>query len=269
MVSRRLIGRGDGFGVVDVRYRGGRGWSEVERANGYTLVLVRRGCFRRRTRVGTGLLDAGTAYFEQPEQEQLISHSPHCDGDACTAVAVDEMFLAAPPPQGIVFGVPSIDALHRRLLAEPSLDTVVALIDAVTGAANPRGSHRLLVDGARELLAERPASTLTEAARALAVSAPHLSRVFRVETDETFSRYRNRVRVHLALERIRDGERSLARLAADLGFADHAHLARTVKQETGMAPRAAATTPSGSSSARTTSGGSRRASRPPGGARSG
>jgi AraC-like DNA-binding protein len=35
------------------------------------------------------------------------------------------------------------------------------------------------------------------------------------------------------VERIAGDEPSLARLAADLGFADHAHLARAVKRETG------------------------------------
>jgi len=42
--------------------------------------------------------------------------------------------------------------------------------------------------------------------------------------------------VRNAIERIAGGERSLARLAADLGFADHAHLTRAVKRETGAPP---------------------------------
>jgi AraC-like DNA-binding protein len=44
------------------------------------------------------------------------------------------------------------------------------------------------------------------------------------------------VRVRNAIERIADGEQSLARLAADPGFADHAHLTRAVKRETGAPP---------------------------------
>jgi len=39
-----------------------------------------------------------------------------------------------------------------------------------------------------------------------------------------------------ALERLAEGERSLASLATDLGFADYAHMARTVRRETGAAP---------------------------------
>jgi AraC-like DNA-binding protein len=52
----------------------------------------------------------------------------------------------------------------------------------------------------------------------------------------TISAYRNHLRVRAALERLADGERSLTSLAADLGFADHAHMARTVRRETGAAP---------------------------------
>jgi transcriptional regulator GlxA family with amidase domain len=88
-------------------------------------------------------------------------------------------------------------------------------------------------------LPERPAATLAEAALALAVSAPQLSQAFRAETGETFSCYRNRVRVWTALERIRDGEPSLAGLAAELGFVDQPHLTRAVRRETNLAPRAA------------------------------
>ena len=41
-----------------------------------------------------------------------------------------------------------------------------------------------------------------------------------------------------ALERLEQGERSLARLAADLGFADQAHLTRTMREHTGYTPGA-------------------------------
>jgi AraC-like DNA-binding protein len=43
--------------------------------------------------------------------------------------------------------------------------------------------------------------------------------------------------VRLALERLTAGERSLARLAVELGFADHAHLTRAVSDEVGAPPR--------------------------------
>ena len=73
-------------------------------------------------------------------------------------------------------------------------------------------------------------------AQRIAVSPHHLSRVFKAETGETISRYRNRLRVRLALERLAEGEPCLARLAAELGFADQAHLSRVVRRELGTTP---------------------------------
>jgi AraC-like DNA-binding protein len=79
---------------------------------------------------------------------------------------------------------------------------------------------------------------LIELAQAVAVSPHHLSRIFHAETGETLSRYRNRLRVRVALERLADGEERLTRLAAELGFADHAHLTRVVRDEVGTTPSA-------------------------------
>jgi len=97
-------------------------------------------------------------------------------------------------------------------------------------------ARRQVVGAAREALAESPRAGVIELARRVAVSPHHLSRVFKAETGETISRYRNRLRVRLALERLAAGEPCLARLAAELGFADQAHLARVVRQELGTTP---------------------------------
>jgi AraC-like DNA-binding protein len=47
-----------------------------------------------------------------------------------------------------------------------------------------------------------------------------------------------RLRARTALEHLSDGEQDLARLAADLGFADQSHLCRVVRRETGYTPSA-------------------------------
>ncbi|WP_091202512.1 helix-turn-helix domain-containing protein [Micromonospora narathiwatensis] len=49
-------------------------------------------------------------------------------------------------------------------------------------------------------------------------------------------RYRNRLRVGRALDRLEEGVDSLAGLAAELGFADQAHLTRTVRAQLGHTP---------------------------------
>jgi AraC-like DNA-binding protein len=105
---------------------------------------------------------------------------------------------------------------------------VVLLVSRVLSGAAPArvsagrpataAARRRLVDAARAAIAAEPWIGLIELAGRLAVSPHHLSRLFRAGTGETVSRYRNRIRVRLALERLAEGDRWLARLAAELGF---------------------------------------------------
>ncbi|HTB49525.1 MAG TPA: helix-turn-helix domain-containing protein, partial [Solirubrobacteraceae bacterium] len=61
---------------------------------------------------------------------------------------------------------------------------------------------------------------------------------FRSVTGHTISRHRMRLRARSALERFAGGESDLARIAADVGFADQSHLCRVIGQETGHTPAA-------------------------------
>jgi AraC-like DNA-binding protein len=54
----------------------------------------------------------------------------------------------------------------------------------------------------------------------------------------TVTKYRNRVRVGWALDHLARDEASIADVAASLGFADHAHLTRTVRDHVGQTPAA-------------------------------
>jgi AraC-like DNA-binding protein len=103
------------------------------------------------------------------------------------------------------------------------------------GAGAP--SRRRLAAAAREALVADPAfAGLDRLAHLLGVSRSHLSRAFREETGETLTAFRHRLRVRVALDRLADGEPDLAGLAADLGFADHAHLTRALRAEVGEPP---------------------------------
>jgi len=109
--------------------------------------------------------------------------------------------------------------------------------DAVD-AGFPSGAarRRRLVDEVRQALHAEPGLTLTELARLVGLSPFHLSRMFKQACGLTISAYRVRLRVRGALERLGEGERDLARLAVDTGFADQAHLTRRVRTETGDTP---------------------------------
>jgi AraC-like DNA-binding protein len=96
----------------------------------------------------------------------------------------------------------------------------------------------MMADGVREILAENPERSLPDLARELAVSPHHLSRIFAAETGCTISRHRMRLRARSALEQLARGEQDLARLAAELGFADQSHLCRVLRSETGHTPSA-------------------------------
>ena len=72
--------------------------------------------------------------------------------------------------------------------------------------------------------------TLGALAGLVGASPYHLSRVFQAETGLSLTRFRNRLRLRRALERLAAGESSLASVATDAGFADHAHFCRTVRK---------------------------------------
>jgi AraC-like DNA-binding protein len=254
--------RDDGVELADVvcSHTRGRG-RESEQTSGNVLALVRRGCFRRSADGCEALLDATLAYCMRPGEEQRYDH-PHDGGDACTSLTLDVELLSslwggeAELPRAPLPVTPEIDLRHRLLLAAARrgedrheiVERAVGLVAATlaqgdaarVGAGMPRArrARLTLVDGARELLTESTERSLPSLARELAVSPHHLSRVFREATGQTISRHRMRLRARSALERIAGGERNLARLAAELGFADHSHLCRVVDAETGMTPSA-------------------------------
>src|ERR671936_1409630 len=252
-----LVVGGD-FVLESVECRcGTTGWSPPEPAARYGVVFVRRGCFYRRLNGAESFVDPTVVYFERPNDEQQIAHP--AGGDSCTAVYLSESLLAAIcggepdlPARPLANG-PATDLRQRLLLSalvrvdasdavEVAVDLVAEVLEraapAHVAAGRPATVHarRRVVARAREALVDDPRAGVLELARRAAVSPHHLSRIFRAETGETITCYRNRLRVRLALERLADGEPCLARLPADLGFADQAHLARVVRPGPGAAP---------------------------------
>lgn len=243
------LAHGAGFTVSDLRILAEtRAWSAPEVMPGHQLVFVRCGLFVLRLRGWHGLVDPLIAYRRGPGDEQQIAHRPGRE-DACTVLTLDETFTEARPR--IVRTTSRVDLLHRRMLAQArSGRDPFALSEMVTrlagevfsqgdtaSVAPSRPSHRRLADAARELLVANPAQARFDAlARELGVSRPHLSRVFRAETGESLSGFRTRLRVRSALDRIEAGQTNLAELAAELGFADHAHFTRTIRAELNLPP---------------------------------
>jgi AraC-like DNA-binding protein len=262
MLSASTLLRSDGVEFADVLCTHGRGRGrESELSGGHALVLVRRGCFVRSADGREHLLDPTLAYCMKPGEEQRYDH-PHDGGDACTSLVLDAEMLASlwggdpSPPSGPLPVTPALDRQHRLLLSavrrggdahgllERTIELAAGMLEqsdarrASSALPGTGRARRALADGAREMLAAQAGLSLPSLARALAVSPHHLSRVFREVTGNTISRHRMRLRVRDALERIAGGERELARVAAEVGFADQSHMCRVVGNETGMTPSA-------------------------------
>jgi AraC-like DNA-binding protein len=261
VLSARTIFQRDGLEVADVACRHGRGVGAPEEARRHGLGFVRRGCFVRSAAGVEALLDASAVFFVNPGDEQRYDH-PHSGGDDCTAISLDPDLVASlwggdpALPAEPLHSAPELDLEHRLLLADAGGDAdpdalserALLLVAAVleqsdarrTQSSRPAGSHtrRVLIDDAREALSADPGQSLPALARSLSVSPHHLSRLFRAVTGHTISAHRMRLRARAALERLAGGERNLARLAADLGFADQSHLCRVVRAETGATPSA-------------------------------
>jgi AraC-like DNA-binding protein len=233
------------LGVWAAHCPGGHaGWSAQEARDDYRLVLVRRGRFRRRVAGAVVDLDPTVAYLGTPGEEESFAHPT--GGDLCTSVSLSATLgeRLAGPARPLIHVDARVDLAHRRLLTSTA-DVEYGLVEALLGllAFVPARSHpadRMLAARAREALVNDDPSAigLQSLAAALGVSPYRLSRAFTREVGVSVTRYRNRLRVSRALDRLEAGERGLATLAADLGFADQAHLCRTVRAHVGHSPTA-------------------------------
>lgn len=232
-----------------------RGWSAEQPRTDVRLVLVRHGGFRRRVRGVCTDLDRTLGYLGLPGEEEHFAHP--AGGDTCTSISLTTdlwraMAGEAPGLDGSSLYVDGrLDLAHRRLLtatragaADESLVGLVGeVVQRVVATPTPSAAgagDRALVARARDAIgADHPAAAgLIPLAGLLGVSPYRLSRAFTRELGVSLTRYRNGVRVARALDRLEAGELGLAALAAELGFADQAHLCRTVREHLGHTPTA-------------------------------
>ena len=229
-----------------------RRWSAPEPADTFGLVLPRRGRFRMRSDGTEHPVDVAQGYLQVPGREQCFAHP--AGGDVCTFLSLGETLwheiLGERRPPETVRVDAATELSHRLLLrsahegADPSEHLVWTLMAAAravpsdganAGAAPARA--RLGASAREAVLEGDPAlRDLVSLARALQVSPAHLSRVFKSENGVSLTAFRNRVRASRALARLEAGDGDLAALAADVGFADQAHLTRTIRSALGTTP---------------------------------
>lgn len=252
-VGTGLYGRKMTVSVREVRCEGGhRRSTEVVGAAQYELYLVRSGCFSYRTAGADLLADPTLCLLGGPHHQADIAH-PVAGGDTGTAVFFSGELVASVaggsvnlPP--FSYATPQVRIAHGRLvrawtrrsdtgeLEERAVALLAAALAPVdsrrVGAGSPGANRRArLCDDARAAMVADPAlSSVIDVAQLVSCSPYHLSRVFREQTGLSFSEYRRGLRLAQAVEQILDGERSVAQVAADCGFADHAHLTRTLRR---------------------------------------
>lgn len=222
----------------------------------YGLVLIRRGGYWREVDGRGAYLGPTDAFFERPFVEQRIEHHREA-GDRCTSLwlsegAVDVLSGDVAVPDEPITTTPAIDLGHRELVVSLRRgidrfefdERLARLVGSLTERVAPgrftarrpttRANHRRIVQHAREAIIEDPAGAdFGGLAQTLGHTRFHVSRVFSRLTGMTLSRFRNRVRTAIALDRLADGHENLAILAADLGFVDQSHLSRVVRDATG------------------------------------
>ncbi|GIF66792.1 AraC family transcriptional regulator [Asanoa ishikariensis] len=258
MQTGRTLATGPGFTVGVVTCTDDHaGWSPVESTRAHAVVLPRRGLFRRMVD-GVGVdLDPTVGYLSVPAAEERFAH-PH-GGDVCTALSVSAALWRSVAgdrrSRSAIYVDGRLDLAHRRLLRAASgfdrdyrlVESLVALLGLVASRSSAApvpaaglgsAADRLLVARARAAIAaDDPAARgLLPLAGFLSASPYRLSRVFSREMGVSLTHYRNRVRVGRALDRLSGGDTDGARLASDLGFADQAHLCRTIRTHVGHTP---------------------------------
>jgi AraC-like DNA-binding protein len=236
-------------------------WSEAEVRDDYRVVLVRRGRFRRRAAGAHADIDPTMAYVGVPGEEEQFAHPT--GGDHCTSITLTPALWQVMAGDVTRLATQSVyvdarlDLTHRRLLAAARTgdidyaltEQLLGLLATTTGhvvsgprplgAPAPRAEAAVVAAARQAIIDGHPASDgLLPLAELLGVSPYRLSRSFTHELGVSVTRYRNRVRIGRALDRLEEGESSLGALAADLGFADQAHLSRTMRQYLGHTPTA-------------------------------
>lgn len=254
------LARGEGFSIGEVRISAEvPDWIADENHNRIRMIFVRSGTYRLRMADIDRVVDPTVAYVARPGDVLWIAHKVGATG-LITSIAISREFAGQagagiPSRSWVGTTAGDVDLTQRALVARArrgadefelseqlSKLTRLMLGERAQAGAAPRTGRSMhmrqkIIDIARELLSENPDTLrLTDLAVRVGTSQSYLSRAFHQETGDTLSKFRNRLRVRQVLERIEGGECDLARLAAELGFSDHPHLTRTIREEVGGSP---------------------------------
>lgn len=218
------------------------GWSESYRVEGPRLLLPLTRCFECRIGADDFVCDPASALWLDPAQSYRVRRP--WAGQRSALLIVDED-LGPSRRARLPLAVHLRMGRWDRALATGPFESLqleeelLGLVRALLSEGGPREErpHRA-VERAREYIAAEPqrCDTLQSIARAAHCSPFHLARRFRQQTGQSLHGFRTRLRMALALDRLRQGEDSLSALAADLGYASHSHFSEVFRRSFGVAP---------------------------------
>jgi AraC-like DNA-binding protein len=231
-------------------HRGTR--SEEEESAGWTLVLPYRGVFVWEVEDQRITADANSVILFAPGQPHRVFHPAH-GGDACIAIGLSDDWAEWITPAGsrirqhwILDGASQRSVHHVAHHLDTNADCIAAeeavafVVGKLTCSVERSTRHGALVDAVRERLASDPSGNVTLARLAAegGVSRFELARRFRAHTGSSIHEYLVRLRLISALNRLREGEADLTRLAIDSGFSSHAHFTSAFTKAFGKPPSA-------------------------------
>jgi AraC-like DNA-binding protein len=236
-----------------------RSWSPPEVRPTHGIMLVRQGRFRLAADGRVTDLDPAVAYLAAAGVEIQFAHP--AGGDRCTWITLPaqgwQRLMGDQPAGTAIYVDAEVELIHRRVRAAADAGDVdyalteqlIRLLSRAMPDPVRRAERRsaavcaadaALVTAAREAIATDhiSAGRLISLAAYLGASPSRLSRAFTRQLGVSLTGYRIRVRVGRALSQLADGHTALGSLAVDLGFADQAHLCRTIRAQVGHTPTA-------------------------------
>ena len=264
--TRKVLFESLGIAVVDFRCR-----AQVCAADGaeelnpvHSILLVRRGVYRRTRRRETVLADVNHVMLDNAGETYCYAHPLLTvdTGRALELVARHSPAHAEDPgrpfrrghglssPRSMWLHWEFLNLVGRQAGRLALEDTLAELADEAVACAyrSPAGSRRAspvavrrrreLVEAAKLMISQRLESppSLTVLAGALDCSPYHLSHTFHRTLGLSLRSYLRRLRTRVAAERLASGADSLTALALDLGYADHSHFTNSFRREWGVSP---------------------------------
>jgi AraC-like DNA-binding protein len=218
----------------------GQAWGVLHRSPNWRWILPGTGGVQWRSGSEALLVDELTAFHLRRGDAYQLRHAVKRRHLVVSTAMPGRMpsdtraWLVAPR------GLLQLKLAGRELGKGRSGGAVGAVVQQVLAKAAPiRGDGMpAAVDRARRFIAAQPAGhhTLEEIGEAAHCSPYHLARLFGRHLGATPHQYRLRLRLAFALARLEEGERDLAGLAHDLGFASQSHFGTVFRREAGLTP---------------------------------